>query len=44
MLIRCSKKGCGSYAFNLDKKNIDQGDLCDIHYWQDKAEVCKAGL
>ena len=25
---------CGSYAFNLYKEDIDQGDLCDVHYWR----------
>jgi hypothetical protein len=29
---------CGSYAFNLYKDGIDQGDLCDVHYWQNKAQ------
>jgi hypothetical protein len=29
---------CGSYAFNLYKEDIDQGDLCDVHYWQNKAQ------
>jgi len=28
---------CGSYAFNLYKEDIDQGDLCDVHYWKEKA-------
>ena len=28
---------CGSYAFNLYKDGIDQGNLCDVHYWQAKA-------
>jgi hypothetical protein len=28
---------CGSYAFNLKKDGIEQGDLCDRHYWQDQA-------
>ena len=28
---------CGSYAFNLEKDDIDQGDLCDVHYWQKRA-------
>jgi hypothetical protein len=28
---------CGSYAFNLYKENIEQGDYCDRHYWQDRA-------
>jgi len=25
---------CGSYAFNLYKEEIDQGDLCDACYWR----------
>jgi hypothetical protein len=29
---------CGSYAFNLWKEDIEQGDLCDVHYWQNKAK------
>ena len=29
---------CGSYAFNLYKDGIDQGNLCDVHYWQAKAQ------
>ena len=29
---------CGSMAFNLAQEGIDQGDLCDSHYWQDRAE------
>ena len=33
---------CGSYAFNLHADNIDQGDLCDVHYWQDQAENSSA--
>lgn len=28
---------CGSFAFNLYKEGIDQGDLCDVHYWKAKA-------
>jgi hypothetical protein len=28
---------CGSYAFNLCKDGIEQGDLCDVHYWQHRA-------
>ena len=32
---------CGSYAFNLYKDDIDQGDLCDVHYWQSKAQSTK---
>ena len=29
---------CGSYAFNLYKDDVEQGDLCDVHYWQTKAQ------
>ena len=29
---------CGSHAFNLREEGIDQCDLCDKHYWQDRAE------
>jgi hypothetical protein len=25
------------YAFNLYKDDIDQGELCDVHYWQERA-------
>jgi hypothetical protein len=28
---------CGSYAFNLQRDGIDQGTLCDVHYWQARA-------
>jgi hypothetical protein len=28
---------CGSYAFNLYKEQIDQGDRCDHHYWREQA-------
>ena len=40
---RCEKKGCGSYAFNLHRRSIaiDQGHLCDVHYWQNKAETAR---
>jgi len=39
---RCEHKDglgyrCGSYAFNLYKEKIEQGDRCDRHYWQDQA-------
>lgn len=27
-------KICGSHAFNLRAEGIDQGELCDRHYWQ----------
>ena len=33
---------CGSYAFNLYKEQIDQGDRCDHHYWQDRAVKAEA--
>jgi len=33
---------CGSYAFNLHKDNIDQGSLCDVHYWQGRAHRAEA--
>jgi hypothetical protein len=29
---------CGSYAFNLWSEGIEQGSLCDVHYWQQKAQ------
>ena len=35
------KYACGSYAFNLEKEGIDQGALCDRHYWQVKYEELK---
>jgi len=35
---------CGSYAFNLYMDDIDQGDLCDVHYWQAKAQRTWIGL
>jgi len=35
---------CGSYAFNLYMDDIDQGDLCDVHYWQAKAQRRWVGL
>jgi hypothetical protein len=33
---------CGSYAFNLYTEQIDQGDRCDHHYWQDRAVKAEA--
>ena len=35
---------CGSYQFNLYKDDIDQGELCDVHYWQTKAQRPWVGL
>lgn len=29
---------CGSFAFNLWREGIDQGEFCDVHYWQHRAE------
>ena len=37
---KCIK--CGSHAFNLYMENIDQGDLCDVHYWQGRAHRAEA--
>lgn len=37
---KCIK--CGSYAFNLYKEDIDQGGLCDVHYWQYRAHRAEA--
>jgi hypothetical protein len=38
--MRCTYKegwhNCGSYAFNLWQNAIDQGDFCDVHFWQNK--------
>jgi hypothetical protein len=30
---QCIRK-CGSYAFNLYKVGIEQGDRCDVCYWR----------
>jgi hypothetical protein len=37
---KCIK--CGGYAFNLYKEGIDQGGLCDVHYWQGRAHRAEA--
>lgn len=29
---------CGSFAFNLDKENINQGEFCDACYWRNIVE------
>ncbi len=39
-MSKCIK--CGSYAFNLYKEGIDQGGLCDVHYWQGRAHRAEA--
>lgn len=31
-------KTCGSHAFNLRRESIDQDGLCDVCFWQNKAE------
>ena len=33
---------CGSAAFNLQWDGIEQGDYCDKHYWQSRAEKAEA--
>jgi hypothetical protein len=35
---------CGSHAFNLYMNEIEQGDLCDVHYWEKKAQRTWVGL
>jgi hypothetical protein len=46
MTNRCTFKqglfNCGSHAFNLYKENIEQGDYCDQHYWEDRAKKAAA--
>ena len=37
---KCIK--CGSHAFNLYAEEIDQGGLCDVHYWQGRAHRAEA--
>jgi hypothetical protein len=37
-VYKCGAWNCGSYQFNLYKDEIDQGELCDVHYWQTKAQ------
>ena len=41
---KCGAWNCGSYQFNLYKDDIDQGELCDVHYWQTKAQRPWVGL
>jgi hypothetical protein len=45
-MTRCTFKpgqyNCGSYAFSLWKENIEQGEYCDHHYWQDQAQKARA--
>ena len=39
---KCGDWRCGSYQFNLYKHDIDQGNLCDVHYWQTQAQKAEA--
>ena len=41
---KCGAWNCGSYQFNLYKDDIDQGELCDVHYWQTKTQRPWVGL
>jgi hypothetical protein len=43
-VYKCGAWNCGSYQFNLYKDTIDQGELCDVHYWQTKAQRPWQGL
>ena len=43
-VFKCGAWNCGSYQFNLYKNDIDQGELCDVHYWQTKAQRQWVGL
>ena len=43
-VYKCGAWNCGSYQFNLYKDEIYQGDLCDVHYWQTKAQRPWQGL
>lgn len=35
-MSKCNYLGCRSIAFNLQRDGIEQGDLCDVHYWKDR--------
>jgi hypothetical protein len=43
-VYKCGAWNCGSYQFNLYKDAVDQGELCDVHYWQTKAQNPWQGL
>jgi len=43
-VYKCGAWNCNSYQFNLYKDDIDQGNLCDVHYWQTKAQREWQGL
>ena len=43
-VFKCGAWNCGSYQFNLYQNDIDQGELCDVHYWQTKAQRQWVGL
>lgn len=49
MSERCKFKlgedsNCGSYQFNLHQQGIEQGTLCDVHYWQARVAELEALL
>ncbi len=33
---QCQKYGCGSFAFNLKKDGIDQGNFCDVCFLKEE--------
>jgi len=33
---------CGSYAFNLAREDVKQGDYCDVHYWRVRCEKAES--
>ena len=43
-VFKCGAWNCGSYQFNLHQDDIDQSKLCDVHYWQTKAQREWQGL
>jgi len=43
-VYKCGAWNCGSYQFNLYKDDINQGELCDVHFWQTKAQREWVGL
>ena len=42
MSARCSV--CGSYALNLEKEGIDQGSLCDVHFYKAQRDELLSAL
>ena len=35
---------CGSAMFNLERDGIDQGTLCDVHYWETQCRQARNNL